>query len=154
MEEYSKCRTVPRYACVGTAEMLHNGKLCWGRLGEISAKGCYIETAYPSPAGAVVQLRLTIAGTHLDVGAKVTWSRPQAGMGVSFVFASAEVESKLARIVEDIAETSRSSPEPGGAIVRFKREAAPEILEKVIKQLTEKGVLTMQELIEMVNATP
>jgi hypothetical protein len=73
-------------------------------------------------------------------------------MGVSFVFASPQEEGNLAQVIEDVAAMGRSAALPGSTNVRIAREAAPEILAKVIKQISEKGVLTKQELIDLVNA--
>jgi hypothetical protein len=161
MEEESTRRGVPRHPCTGAAEILQNGKCCgWGKVNDISCTGCYIETVYPVPAGTEVQLRLTIAGTVLDLGARVVWSTPQVGMGMCFVIVSPEENNKLAQILEEVTATGPSPAvqqaerlQPSGATVRITREAAPDILAKIIKLLNEKGVLTRQEMIEIVKAS-
>jgi PilZ domain len=160
MEEAAKHRGFTRYGCTGGAEILQCGRLCgWGTVGEISRGGCYVETAHPLTVASEAQIRLTLAGTVLDIGAKVAWMTPQVGMGLYFEHLSPEEENKLAQIIEEIAGGSSARvmepaehPQPGNAPVRITREAAPEILAKIVKRINEKGVLTKQELIDLVKA--
>jgi len=123
---------------------------------DISRKGCCLETLYPLPVGTEVQLRLTVAGTVLDIAAKVAWIVPQSVMAMSFANISAEQESKIARIIEKV-KTADSSPvaEP---VLPAKLETAnaqilrnAELLTKITERINEKGVLTKQELMDIVN---
>ena len=157
MDDFLESRSVSRHTCLGGVQILHNGSLGWGRLGDISGGGCYIETVSPLPIGTMMQLRLTIAGNILDVSAKVAWTIPQAGMGVSFIFVSAEEKCKIARIIEEVKTIGKSTSTPPlgriqreKAVVRISRDA--ELLARITKQLDEKGVLTRQDLKDMVNA--
>jgi hypothetical protein len=155
MEDYSKFRVAPRYACSGTAEILHNGSLCWGRVCDISNQGCCVETLYPLPNGSEVQLRLTVAGTVLDIGATVAWIVPQSVMAMSFGIGSEEQENKLAEIIEKVKAASNPAPvdsalQPETENVQVLRDA--KLLSMIKKRINEKGILTKKELIEMVNA--
>ena len=157
MEDILEGRSGFRHTCLGGVQILHGGNLCWGRLGDISGGGCYIETVYPLPIGTTMQLRLTIAGNILDVSAKVAWTIPQAGMGVSFAFVSAQEKYKVAQIVEEVKTIGKSASthplvrmQREKAVVRISRDA--ELLARITKQLDEKGVLTRQDLMDMVNA--
>jgi PilZ domain len=162
MEEDLKRRGCPRYPCAGAVEILQSGTLCgWGTVSEISRGGCYIETGHPLPLATEVQLRLTIADTLLDISAKVAWTTPQIGMGMRFEGVPPAQESKLAQILAEVTGGGVSPvvqqaehPQPSGATVRITREAAPDVLAKVIKRINEKGVVTKQELIEIVKANP
>jgi hypothetical protein len=160
MGEHSE-NLAPRFPCTGAVEMLQKGSHCgWGKVSDISRHGCYLETVHPLPVGAEVQLRLTIAGTLLEIGARVVWATPQVGMGMYFLIASAEENNELAQILEEVSATGSRSPavqpadstQPSGTSVGITREAAPEILAKIIKRINETGVLTRQELIEIVKA--
>jgi PilZ domain-containing protein len=161
MEEELRCRDDHRYPCEGAAEIFQNGRCCgWGKLNDISRGGCYLETVYPMVAGTEARLRITIAGSVLEVDARVVWTTPQVGMGMFFVIETEEEARNLAQIVDEVAGISRppamepaSQTEPASATVRITREAAPEILAKIIQRINEKGVVTRQELIEMVKAT-
>jgi hypothetical protein len=160
MAELSSRRDDPRYPCDGAAEIFQNGRCCgWGKLNDISRGGCYLETVYPMVAGTEARLRITIAGSVLEVDARVVWTTPQVGMGMYFVVDSPEEANNLAQIVEEVAGKVRPPavreaelPQPTASTVRITREAAPEILAKIIKRINEKGVVTRQELIEMVKA--
>jgi hypothetical protein len=120
---------------------------------DVSNRGCCVETLYPLPVGSDVQLRLTVAGTVLDIGAKVAWIVPQSVMAMSFGIGSAEQESKLAQIVEKVKATSKpanSALQPETENVQVLRDA--KLLSLIKKRINENGILTKKELIEMVNA--
>lgn len=157
MDDYSKSRVVPRYPCTGPAEILHDGSLCWGRLSDISSRGCCVETLYPLPIGSDVQLRITVAGTVLDICAKVAWIVPQCVMAMSFENVSAQQGSQIESILEKVKSTAGSPtakevlpPDSGTEYARIMRAA--ELLAKITKRIHEKGVLTKQELLDMENA--
>jgi hypothetical protein len=159
MEEAPSHRNFPRYACEGAAEILQNGKLYgWGTVGEISRSGCYIETSHPLPITTEAQVRLTIGDILLDLVAKVAWTTPQVGMGMYFEVVPPEEENKLAQILRKVtglapppAVQQLERPQPtSSAPIRITREAAPGILAKIVERINAKGVLTRQELIDIV----
>lgn len=160
MEQHLHSREPHRYSCEGAAEIFQNGRCCgWGKLNDISRGGCYLETVHPMVAGTEARLRITIAGSVLEIDARVIWTTPQVGMGLYFVIESQEEADHLAQIVDEIAAKARppaveaaAQSQPGGAAIRITREAAPEILAKIIQRMNEKGVVTRQELIDMVKA--
>jgi hypothetical protein len=168
MADYSVDRAFPRRPCAAAVEVFQDGKHCaWGEANDISRSGCYIETVTALPLGTEVELRLTIAGVSLEIGARVVWTTPQVGMGMFFQKVSLEAERHLSQILEGAAATGHppvaqqaeapqqpaNPQQPGSAKVRITREAAPEILSKIIVRVNEKGVLTRQELIEIVKAS-
>jgi hypothetical protein len=126
-------------------------------LNDISRGGCYLETVHPMVAGTQARLRITIAGAVLEIDARVVWTTPQVGMGLYFVIESQDEADHLTQIVDEIAGISHAPavqsaapPKPESAAIRITREAAPEILARIIQRMNEKGVVTRQELIEMV----
>jgi PilZ domain len=154
----SNRRKYPRYLCSGAIEILQCGnRFGWGRVNDISGSGCYIEIIQLLAVGTEVQLQLIIADTLLNIAAKVVTNDQGIGMGMEFVAVSLEQESKLTQIERSITaakilpvqQTEHSHPK---AAVQITREAAPGILAKIIKQINETGVLTRQDLIEIVNA--
>ena len=159
-ENQERCR-FPRYPCTGAAELFQSGeRRGWGKCTDISRVGCYIDTQNPLPVGTEAQVRLTFERTLLDIGAKVIWATPQVGMGMCFMPGSPEADKKLAQIIEEATGAGRSSAvqqavrsAPSSSPVQITREAAPGILAKVIKQINEKGILTKQDLIEIVRST-
>ena len=62
-------------------------------------------------AGSEAQLRITIAGSVLEIDARVVWTTPQVGMGMYFVIESPEEANHLAQIVDEIAAKKTG---PGG----------------------------------------
>jgi hypothetical protein len=104
-------RRFPRYPCKGAAEVLvlQSGKSrrC-GTVRDISSVGCYIETMYPLPTGAEAQLRFTIAGISMDIGANVVSSDPMVGMGMDFVVVPTEQGNKLPQIIAKVADVDLS----------------------------------------------
>ena len=160
MEQQLHCRNYNRYPCEGAAEIFQNGRCCgWGKLNDISRGGCYLETVHPMVAGTEARLRITIAGSVLEIDARVVWTTPQVGMGLYFVIESQEEADHLAQIVDEVAgkvcppaAEPAAQPQPGSTAIRITREAAPEILAKIIRRINEKGMVTRQELIDMVKA--
>jgi hypothetical protein len=109
------------------------------------------------PIDAEAQLQLTIADILLDIDAKVMSNDLMIGMGMEFMAVSQEQESKLAQILRSVAATDLSTSskqveqsQPSAAAIRITRNAAPDILSKIIKRMNEKGVLTRQELVDIV----
>lgn len=84
-EQLSDRRRFPRHSCTGTAEIIQNGtRWAWGKYRDISRSGCFLEIYRPLPIGTEVQLRLTIEGSVLETGVKVSWAIPKVGMGLIF----------------------------------------------------------------------
>jgi hypothetical protein len=152
-------RRFSRYPCTGVAEILQSGRHSGhGTVSKISRSGCYIETAQPLPLGTEVQLRLTIADTGLYVGAKVVCTDPLTGVGMEFMVVPPDQGNKLAQIIEKITvpdlsravlQAERMQP---NTVFRITRETAPDILAKIVERINEKGVLTRQELVDIVKA--
>jgi hypothetical protein len=66
-----------------------------GATSDLSLSGCYIESIFPFPVGATLELKLQIDGTLLVLATVVT-SDPQVGNGIQF----------MKMLPEDIAELS------------------------------------------------
>ena len=150
-------RRFSRYPCTGVAEILQSGRHSGhGTVSIISRSGCYIETAQPLPLGTEVQLRLTIADTGLYVGAKVVCTDPLTGVGMEFMVVPPDQGNKLAQIIEKVAVLDlavlQADRMPPNTVFRITRETAPDILAKIVERINEKGVLTRQELVDIVKA--
>lgn len=160
MEEGSERRRFPRYHCTGAAEVLQSGKRWgWGKVTDISRVGCYIETDHPLLVGTEAQLRLMIADISLDIGVKVISSTPYFGTGLDFLAVTPELDNTLAQIIDKVSGIALSHsvvqaelPQINSETIQVTREAAPDILAKIIKQINENGVLTRQELLDIVKA--
>ena len=122
----------------------------------VSRGGCCIETTQLLPPGTEVQLRLIIADTALYTSAKVVVTDPLVGMGMDFMVVPPEQGNKLAQIIEKIAATDlvvlQADRMPPNTVFRITRETAPDILAKIVELINEKGVLTRQELRDIVKS--
>jgi hypothetical protein len=56
-----------------------------GHTKDLSLFGCFVETVTPFPEGTKVRLRMSRGETHLVAQDRVTYSRPNSGMGIAFV---------------------------------------------------------------------
>jgi hypothetical protein len=92
------------------------------------------------------------------MGAKVVCTDPLIGMGMEFIVVPPDQGDKLAQIIEKITvpdlsravlQAERMQP---NTVFRITRETAPDILAEIIKRINEKGVLTRQELLDIVKA--
>ncbi len=155
---YCGARIVTRYACAGTAEIHHNDVSCSGQLCDISTGGCFVKTPYTYAIGADVHLLLGIAGTQLELNARVVRILPQTGVGVAFQGLSTEQEKVLAWIVADAKPTGPlAATQPAAGTPQFATAPLPvsrdaELLDKITKRVNEQGVLTRQELTDLVNS--
>jgi hypothetical protein len=153
---YCGARIVTRFVCTGTAEIHHDGTFCTGQLSDISTGGCSIETLHAYPLGADVHLLLMIAGTQLELDARVVRIIPQVGMGLGFEGLTTEQDKQIARIVRNakrmgpsLAAKQAVPPPLAAAPVPASRDA--ELLAKITTRVNETGVLTRQDLNDMVN---
>ena len=155
--QFLERRRFPRYACTGSAEIFQSGKRSgWGTVKGVSRGGCYIETTQLLPPGTEVQLRLTIADTALYTSAKVVATDQLVGMGMDFMVVPPEQGNKLAQIIEKVAVLDlavlKADRMPPNTVFRITRETAPDILAKIVELINEKGVLTRQELRDIVKS--
>ncbi len=56
-----------------------------GHTKDLSLFGCFVETVTPFPEGTKVRLKISRGETHLVAQGKVTYSRPNSGMGIAFI---------------------------------------------------------------------
>jgi hypothetical protein len=64
---------------------MQSEELISGHTKDLSLFGCFVETATPFTEGAKVRLKLSRGETHLVAQGKVTYSRPNSGMGIAFI---------------------------------------------------------------------
>lgn len=102
-----------RLACDGTAEIRRAGAApMWGRVADISAGGCYIETPQPLPPQMEAQLKLSILNKEFSCEGKVRASHPFVGMGVLFTWVSPDDRARLKDVLTILAQGSVIKSEP------------------------------------------
>jgi len=70
---------------------------------DLSLDGCYIESMYPFPVGATLDLRLQLESTLL-VEARVVTSYPQVGNGMEFRRMLPEDRAELKAFLDSVAK--------------------------------------------------
>jgi len=107
-----------RFRCGGTAQALDQatGFSSWGRISDISASGCYVQTSDPIPSGATATVVLSFLGASIRCTAEVRTSHPAVGMGLSFLDMAPEDHQRLYRLLERVPgapaeQTPRRIPE-------------------------------------------
>jgi hypothetical protein len=76
----------------------------WGICTDLSRTGCYIETVYPLPQDARLEVTLRLEGREIQVTAVVRTSKPNWGMGLQFLKISDEDRTFLTELVENPAK--------------------------------------------------
>ncbi|HWC16521.1 MAG TPA: PilZ domain-containing protein [Terriglobales bacterium] len=79
-----------------------------GRLDNISLGGCYVATKFPLPRHSRVQLILYLYGMKIPAQGEVRTSDSQ-GMGIMFTALDKELELRIKKAVQRLAQTSQSS---------------------------------------------
>ncbi|HTA24473.1 MAG TPA: PilZ domain-containing protein [Terriglobales bacterium] len=82
-----------------------------GATADLSAGGCYIETMFPFPIGATLDLKLQLENTLL-VAATVVTHDPQVGNGIRFDKMLPEDREELGKFLE--AQSGDSKPAGAG----------------------------------------
>jgi hypothetical protein len=161
----SERRRFPRHKCSGSVELFRQGNRCgWGRVNEISECGCYVEIFQFLPIDTEVQLKLLLGNEQLELNGRVALHDPGMGMGLEFVSLTDEQQAVLAQMASTLAAAQQPErpPEllvapPHSAIARptdyLSWQEAQQIITRAFKQLSERGSLTRQELVDIVNST-
>jgi len=104
-----------RFWCDGPSEALTHDPECLfrGRVTNISASGCYIEThaRLHVERSAKVNLRLNLNGKSYSTLARVMNVRPGTGLGLEFLFPAAEAEKNIQDLISMLGASA--SPQLG-----------------------------------------
>jgi PilZ domain-containing protein len=63
---------------------LHNEKQISGHTKDLNLFGCFVETTTPFSKGTKVRFQISLGDTQFVALGKVTYSRSNSGMGISF----------------------------------------------------------------------
>jgi PilZ domain len=100
-------RRHPRYRCEGHAEVFlpHGGLLFRGRILNLSASGCYIETAYLNlERGTQVEVYFVTNQLQFRVLGTVAALHRKRGAGIAFANVSPRRALQIATLVSELAE--------------------------------------------------
>ena len=101
-------RKGPRYRCTGSVRLQPSGtsSSSWATFTDISKHGCYVESAVPSPQGAMLELKLDASGFRVEAVGEVRVSYPGLGMGISFTKMSESDRGQLHDLIASISTPS------------------------------------------------
>jgi hypothetical protein len=125
------------------------------RAADISLGGCYLDAINLFPVGAVVALRLTAEARTFECEARVTYSLPGMGMGLTFTKVSSSQAAALRAWVAELSGQTSDSPTADPEIefepVTTRPEPDPssngqqDVLSELISLLKRKGILNESE---------
>jgi hypothetical protein len=152
-------RRFPRYRCQGSAEICSElgGAHQWGTFTDLSQGGCYIEMPAPLSLNQFAYLNLTVDDLSFSATGKVVVVHPMFGMGVIFTAMDPESIAILAQIMRrlsgSIPDAAQQTPVPphaapsGTRPMRLSPQAAVSMLSQIAKHLAQRGVLTQQDFL-------
>ena len=80
---FANTRINPRFSFSADAEVTgRDGTLTLGRLSQLSARGCYIDTLQPMPVGTELHLHISDGMSSCELSGKVLYINPRAGVGI------------------------------------------------------------------------
>jgi hypothetical protein len=84
---YLERKRAPRHQFMARIELtdMQSEEHISGHTKDLSLFGCFVETVTPFPEGRQVRLKISRGETHLVAQGKVTYSRPNSGMGIAFI---------------------------------------------------------------------
>jgi hypothetical protein len=103
-KKFAKPRAVRRCPFVASVEVteLRSGTRLSARTSEVGLGGCYVDALNPFAAGTQVKLRILRDQGAFEAAAKVVYSDPSFGMGLSFVEIAPDQRLILENWLEEI----------------------------------------------------
>ena len=99
-------RQEERYPATGEAEVFvkSDGSIIRGRVLNISALGCYVQTVAPISLapGTRVQMMIDIKGSNLEIVAEARFSKPGMGKGFRFLDMTKDTRKRLAHVLDRV----------------------------------------------------
>jgi len=108
-EDYKNRRQYPRFKVAVPVEIDAEGSdiPVHAATADLSQGGCYVETMFPLPKGAVLDLKLDLENTLL-IAAVVVTCDPQVGNGIMFTKMLPEDREELQRFLQKVEEGQKS----------------------------------------------
>ena len=106
--EFTATRNTPRFSFVAEAEVtwLANQTRMVARVSELSAQGCYVDTASPFPLNAELHVLIRFGCSTCELPGKVIYTHSGYGMGVLFGDLSSLHRSTLSSWLDELARKS------------------------------------------------
>jgi hypothetical protein len=103
-------RRNPRFPFVAKAEVCETSTGEWinAQVSEISLNGCYLDMMNPLPVGTQVLVKIFENGEFFEATAKVAYSHPNLGMGLTYCDVKANFLATLQKwLLEALRTTNR-----------------------------------------------
>jgi hypothetical protein len=145
-------RSANRHPLVVTAEAeeLTTGIKLPGRISDLSAYGCYLDTMNPFTSGTRIRIRLTKGNGTFQSLALVIYSHDALGMGISFTDVNPSAQETLQRWLADppgVKPAEMPSNLQQGSVLGASGDPLKAVqFERLVQILANKGVLTQEEL--------
>jgi len=121
-------RRYPRLKCFVAVELRVEGSVApiWGNLSNTGMGGCFVETAFPVPNGAKVEIGLWVADGKIWVkgiilNGVVTRSNPSSGVRVRFDTMDHEERDSLRQFLKSVESTTKGYQGQHGYLAQMKR---------------------------------
>jgi len=97
-------RQHPRLKCLSSIELYPEGESnkIWGKAGDLSMGGCFVEMPMPLKEGTRLKMVLWIREDKVPIKGKVVSSRPGFGIGIQFTEMASEDETRLKLFLQSI----------------------------------------------------
>ncbi len=109
----SERRLSPRYPCTSSAEIIELGsemKLST-QTSDLGLGGCYVDTLNPLNVGTQVKIRLTHRNQTFESHARVVYTHPGVGMGLTFTAIQREQLTILEKWTKELSGQPSLSPD-------------------------------------------
>ncbi len=122
-------RQYVRYRSAGDVGFRAPGaeRYIWGKLGEISLGGCYVEVSTPVAVGTVLEISLRVGDKEMAFNGEVRMSVASLGMGLEFVAFHGDAREELKQVLQKLSplRLGRTQPVKLGPAAAQSKPPAP-----------------------------
>jgi hypothetical protein len=103
-------RRTPRYSFIASAELIEEASdvRIATRVSELSLHGCYLDMMNPFPVATLVLVKISAGDAFFQTKAKIVYSQPNMGAGVSFLETEPQYQPVLERWLDEAENTHQS----------------------------------------------
>jgi len=104
-------RRSPRYSFIASAELVEEASdvRIVTRVSELSLHGCYLDMMNPFPVDTLVIVKISAADNFFQAHAKIIYSQPNMGAGVTFREVEPQYVEVLQRWLDDAAKSQQKT---------------------------------------------
>lgn len=80
------------------------------RVSELSMNGCYLDMMNPFPTGTLVLVKISAGEAYFEAKAKIVYSQPNMGAGVSYLHVEPDSQASLERWLSEAEKNHKQVP--------------------------------------------